>query len=1009
MYLSESERTMKRFCRLTHYCLVVFLCALSLFSSLSQAGSNSTELELNEPTILAQSPAVHNALKPSSLKKDLLNKGFSKPAETNLKPAVSRPLLTVATNQDTYPYQFENSLGLADGLLIDLWRLWSEKTGIDLKFEIYAWHESLTALENQDVDIHAGMAALSNRKSDFAFAKPWTQLYSHVFIHRDIAGLDHLAQIKPYVVGALQQSGHIAELNKRVEDLKLQEFESQDALYQAVLEGKIKAFAGLSRISNQVSDYKRLRQTFPLFKRLPIRRYDLSPAVAKDNASLLEVIQAGFSQITPLEIRAIETKWLGTEIGRDKLILALPYEFPPYMHLSSQGEPIGLFVDLWRLWSEQTNREIEFLPLKPQDALQAVANGEADALVAYPYFNPEVAKRFDLTEAEHLYSSDISLYYWRDLGDFKDASQISGVEIGVFSDPGLVSSLSRNFPNIRWRTFDNWEQLIGAAQQREIAGFVAISHLANNYLVRHKLFEYFTTSDKFNYQTDLNVLVNRKKRALIDQVKEGFRLISLERKTQVEDKWVASARFRYYNMLGKQFELTQAEKTWISEHRIIKAGVLDNWAPIEFVDDEGNVAGVTKDILSYVEQQTGLSIQYQVYPDWKSLLESLERGELDVVGSIVDTPERRAYLNFTESYWQTPWAFLHHGSQNNLVYLRQLKGKRLALVEDYQLLSELIERFPDVKLVPVKNTEIGVQLLKEHKVDAVIDNLVTVSQLVKVQQLMNMQVSVVQDLKVEDESFGVRKDWPLLKDIMNKSLNAITENQKRFIVEKWFLPELERGLDKRLVLNIALQVAFVVMFILISILYWNRKLRREIASREILQQEMAWLAHHDQLTRLGNRNSLEEKLQLLIAKYRKTQQKFAMAFVDLDGFKPINDQHGHAVGDQVLITIAHLLEQYSQKSASAFRYGGDEFILLIEQFSDKSQLKAELEQVLQLCQQPIEVNDISVQVSASIGVAIYPEHADGSENLLNMSDEMMYKAKLSGKNQIQILGHFIHE
>lgn len=161
-------------------------------------------------------------------------------------------------------------------------------------------------------------------------------------------------------------------------------------------------------------------------------------------------------------------------------------------------------------------------------------------------------------------------------------------------------------------------------------------------------------------------------------------------------------------------------------------------------------------------------------------------------------------------------------------------------------------------------------------------------------------------------------------------------------------------------------------------------------------------AEHDQLTGLVNRVVLRDKIARTIAVEKTNGGMFGLLFVDLDGFKPINDNFGHDVGDLLLKEVAVRLGGCVRVNDTVARYGGDEFVLLIDDIKNTDSLSRIAESILEQFVGSFELSGHSIFVGASIGVSVYPKDGDTPERLIKAADEAMYKAKTSGKN------HFLY-
>jgi len=175
----------------------------------------------------------------------------------------------------------------------------------------------------------------------------------------------------------------------------------------------------------------------------------------------------------------------------------------------------------------------------------------------------------------------------------------------------------------------------------------------------------------------------------------------------------------------------------------------------------------------------------------------------------------------------------------------------------------------------------------------------------------------------------------------------------------------------------------------------------ETANSQLLEKEheLRRLAMQDPLTGLSNRMFLNDRIERAIARARRTGDSIALMLIDLDNFKPINDNHGHAVGDDLLVTIAKRISDIVRESDTVSRLGGDEFVILLEDLHQTGSIESILAKLMAAITEPMNVGeDQHVAVSASIGVAFAPLHADHATALLARADMEMYKAKSSGRN-----------
>lgn len=178
----------------------------------------------------------------------------------------------------------------------------------------------------------------------------------------------------------------------------------------------------------------------------------------------------------------------------------------------------------------------------------------------------------------------------------------------------------------------------------------------------------------------------------------------------------------------------------------------------------------------------------------------------------------------------------------------------------------------------------------------------------------------------------------------------------------------------------------------------------DISSRKQHEEQLERIAHYDALTGIPNRVLLADRMKQAMAQTIREQNMLAVCYLDLDGFKSINDQFGHDTGDQVLVEISKRIEATIRGGDTVARLGGDEFVVLLLGLERGKECVATLERLLEAIAQPISIKGNLFTLSASIGVSVYPLDNEDIDTLLRHADQAMYAAKLSGKNR-----YYLHD
>ncbi|TAN83936.1 MAG: diguanylate cyclase, partial [Gallionella sp.] len=177
---------------------------------------------------------------------------------------------------------------------------------------------------------------------------------------------------------------------------------------------------------------------------------------------------------------------------------------------------------------------------------------------------------------------------------------------------------------------------------------------------------------------------------------------------------------------------------------------------------------------------------------------------------------------------------------------------------------------------------------------------------------------------------------------------------------------------------------------------------RDITERKIAEGKLTQMALYDHLTGLPNRTNFFDRLEFSLSHARRNQSVLALLFIDLDGFKKINDTLGHAMGDRLLKEVAQRLRANTRGSDTVARMGGDEFTVILNNLQDIEDATCIAEKLIKAMNQPIDLDGNTYNIGASIGIAAYPDHAGNMDELINAADSAMYQAKANGKNKYEI-------
>ncbi len=459
--------------------------------------------------------------------------------------------------------------------------------------------------------------------------------------------------------------------------------------------------------------------------------------------------------------------------------------------------------------------------------------------------------------------------------------------------------------------------------------------------------------------------------------------------------------------------LTDEERDWLKRNKRFKVGIDQHWYPYEFVDEQGQHQGIAADYLQFAGYLLDLEFTFVATENWGQAYQAYKQGQIDLLPAIIETDKRRSDTYFTQPYFTTPTVIV---SRKNAFYadsIDSLEGKKLALVKGFAIVDFVKQHHPEIELVLVDSIKSGLSILQQGLVDGYIGAIAGINSELNKGSFEQLIISAFtpHDLQVSMAVSAANK--PLIA-ILNKVFASMSNRHRASIANTWLSVHVEQGVQLSTILLWGVPPFAILSLILMIIFRLNRGLKKEVVRRKAVEKRLKHLAQHDALTGLPNRSLFHELAYFSLAKAKREGEKHAILFIDIDGFKGVNDRHGHHVGDQLLVSIANRLQNCVRKSDIVARQGGDEFLILlndnvdrslVEQVADKIIKQLSLDYgVAEKLQEPININN----VGASIGIAIYPDNSEKLDDLIKLADIAMYKAKSQGKNNYVLFCDKLH-
>jgi diguanylate cyclase (GGDEF)-like protein len=432
-----------------------------------------------------------------------------------------------------------------------------------------------------------------------------------------------------------------------------------------------------------------------------------------------------------------------------------------------------------------------------------------------------------------------------------------------------------------------------------------------------------------------------------------------------------------------------------------------NWMPYEGIV-EGQHIGLSLEYVKLFSKMTGLQFELVETATWRQTLDYLKAGKCWVTFMLNETPKRANYLNFSDIYFHSPNVLVSDSEQPFLQSLSNIGQRSLAVVKDYRLAEYIELYYPHLNVVHVSNEQQGLKLLNNGDVELFAGSMLSINARVNQGGYGNLRIAGWAG--PEDElRVGVIKDHPDILQAINSAIRKISVAEHLEISDKWTNVRIVKETDYQLLYQIIAGV--LVLFIAAAFRHQylktfnsilqqkNEELEQTKLRLEESNQKLEKLSYIDALTQLNNRHYFAKSIESEIKVLQRHPAPSTLMLLDIDFFKEVNDEFGHATGDAVLRDLGEIFLAQIRETDVAARWGGEEFIFLLRGSMAKSAIA-----LAERIREAIAENQSRYQSNVTVSVGISEFNAeDDFISWYERTDKALYQAKNAGRNQIKVL------
>lgn len=924
--------------------------------------------------------------------------------------------VTIGVVADNEPYTFFEGRR-PTGFSIDVLRLVGEHSNLHFDFRAGSWPDIYAAFLRGDLDAIDGISWRPDREQETLFTAPYHTREIYLMQDRDrpLPAIKQLKDMTDLRVGVVANIFYSSEL--RDAGLRVNDYDSLPSLVRALAFGWIDVAVGprltLEYLANQ-NGFRFLELHGPA----PLKRFsgeDFRIGVAIDNPALHQQIQTGLDNVPQSQIDNLLQRWqdfggtyskAGSDLpltarqqqylaGLGPVRVGFMEDYAPFSFTDS-GRVLGLSVDIMNRLSDLTSIQVVPVQAQWQELIEMLKSGDIDVLANMSY-HPDRQAFARFTQPYHVIPNVV--FTQEEVLPYQSLEDLSGYRIALGTGIYYEEAVRQILGDTSVSAFNAQRSMFQALSEGEADVVITALH-SGNYWIRQLGLSGVRIAGELQLPgmtgEDLRFGVRPSLSPLADILNLGLASITPTEKQVIENRWLGASQGNI-SATTRELKWTDEQQQWLDQrNREITMCADPDWMPLEGVRD-GEHVGLAAEALALFSERGNLNFRLVETASWPETVQAAKDRRCDIYPMAMQTPDRLSYMDFTSPYLEVPNVVLGRIDTPFIHRLADLGGQPVGVVEGYAFAELLQRRNPSLNLVTVDSEREGLRQLQNGELAGYITTLATAS--------YYMQKLGLADLKVitrvpADWSLSVatRTDEPILQSIMQQLVTSLSAEDREQLASSWRNVEIKQQMDYTLLW----QILAAGLLITALLVYWNRKLGRLNRKLAEANAALSYLSVTDKLTGLGNRTYFDREYPSSFHWCQRHGQGFAVAMVDADLFKQINDTWGHDIGDECLSVLADIMREHFRRDTDRIaRFGGEEF-LIFTSYRDIADITKRLEDFREAVarHQPTQTPDINLSVSIGMAWGMPTPDSSASE-FLRLADQALYRAKHNGRNRLE--------
>lgn len=760
----------------------------------------------------------------------------------------NHPIITAQNEEDYVPINF-NKNNISQGYSIDFMNLIAKKLGIKIIYKTgYTWNEYLEMIKNKEIDIILNIVRTQKRSENMFFTKPYLLSYPFIYSNKKNP-INSLDELKGKTL-AVPKGYYFEELfRKEYPDINLLTVEHNLDALNSVSSGKADATIGMSfTFEHLIREYFitnvsmtseiKLKDTSKNFERIGVRN---------DWEIFKEILDIAISQITYDENKKLKEKWNLNSLIQEKDISYIftkdelawlknkkvikvynEKDWGPYNY-NENAKPKGYSIDYIKAIAKKLDLEIEFISdISWSEAFKRLKENKIDLILNIA----KTKKReelFTFSENNFLKISN-GFVLRKDSPNINSFNEIKSMKLAIVKDYFIDEFLEKKYPQIEVMYLKNSTEVVRAVSD----GFADIGHGTLGAL-KHVMLENYITNLKYvkenESNNDLYMATNKKNKQLIFLINKLQNSSFSEDLDEIKKKWFVSTQEH-----NSSFKLTLKEKQWLDKNEIV-LGVDKDYAPMNFLDENRVLKGLSIDFIKALEKEIGKEIKFYI-DTWPNILNKAMNHELDGVININENELRKEKFLFSKTYINIPMGVITKSDFKKYEKLDSFKNKILIVKRKTAEVDYLSKKYPGIKLMIVNNYKDALILLGDDKADGIFAPLPVILHHIKKHLISDLKVNIVHfSDTIGYQKIAVKNTQPLLLSIFNKGINQIDLIKRDEIIDKWLKVEYKQNESYTFLWKYLAVAILIILSLAILIIFMRLKIKKEVERRLTIEKQ----------------------------------------------------------------------------------------------------------------------------------------------------------------------------